>query len=237
MAVLRPFFPYFGAKWRAAGHVPAPLHSVLIEPFAGSACYALRHHQRQVRLYDLDPVISGIWDYLIRTPSSDLPLEAEVDSLRVCQEARWLIGFWLNKGVAYPCQRWSRWGHKPAYRTGCNFWGQGVRERIVRQQPSIRHWTVCNLSYDQIPRLPATWYIDPPYQDKGSAYRMSADQLDFAHLGSWCQSLPGQVMVCEQSGADWLPFEEFGEIKSTKGKSSEVMWLNGAGKAQQKLFL
>jgi len=48
---------------------------------------------------------------------------------------------------------------------------------------------------------------------------------------------PGQVIVCENSGATWLPFEPFRTIKSTpgsrgKGHSSEVIWhADGPGMA------
>lgn len=47
--ILRPFFTYFGAKWRAAPHYPPPTHPTVIEPFAGAAGYALRHHTRAFR--------------------------------------------------------------------------------------------------------------------------------------------------------------------------------------------
>ena len=40
-----------------------------------------------------------------------------------------------------------------------------------------------------------------------------------------------QVIVCEQDGADWLPFRPFMHIKSTEGRlrearSAEVVWTN-----------
>jgi site-specific DNA-adenine methylase len=44
---LRPFFPYYGSKWRAARAYPPPLHRQIVEPFAGSAGYALRYRSRE----------------------------------------------------------------------------------------------------------------------------------------------------------------------------------------------
>lgn len=54
----------------------------------------------------------------------------------------------------------------------------------------------------------ATWFIDPPYRGRpGSHYRYGSKLIDYTNLAAWCQMLPGQVIVCEQHGADWLPFE------------------------------
>lgn len=32
---LKPFWRYYGGKWRAAPSYPAPLHNTIVEPFAG----------------------------------------------------------------------------------------------------------------------------------------------------------------------------------------------------------
>ena len=63
--MMRPFFTYYGGKYRAAPLYPSPTHANLVEPFAGSAGYALRYYDRQVLLVDADPVIAGLWRYLI----------------------------------------------------------------------------------------------------------------------------------------------------------------------------
>ena len=50
---LRPFFGYYGGKWRdAVKHYPAPQFDIVMEPFAGSAGYALRYAERNVVLCD-----------------------------------------------------------------------------------------------------------------------------------------------------------------------------------------
>lgn len=232
---LRPFFKFYGGKWRdAVKHYPAPTGRVIVEPFAGSAGFALRYHEKNVMLYDVDPVICGVWDYLIRVSSAeiraipDVPLDGTVDDLKIPQEARWLVGFWLNTGSAAPRKspsKWMRDGMTPG-----SFWGDRARERIARQVDAIRHWRVHHGSYAEIePVLHATWFVDPPYQVAGKHYRFSSAGIDFAHLGEWCRALPGQVIVCENEGADWLPFCKIADVKTThpSRRSSEVVWLSG----------
>lgn len=62
---MRPFLSFYGAKWRDTFNYPAPTHPLIVEPFAGSAGYALRYHWHQVVLCDIDPIIASVWQYLI----------------------------------------------------------------------------------------------------------------------------------------------------------------------------
>lgn len=238
MTALRPFFTFFGGKWRAARHYPAPTHDVILEPFAGSAGYALRHPDRAVILNDIDPVIAGTWDYIIRAPEREvlaLPLFdgtwETVDDLNLPQEARWLIGWWLNKGTVRPMKSPSRWVRDAGENLGENYWGAGVRARIAAQQRHVRHWIVTNRDYAALPNVAATWFIDPPYAEAGRKYRHGAGAIDFPALADWCRGRDGHVVVCENVGADWLPFRPFRDIKATAGArrtgvSREVIWTN-----------
>lgn len=234
---LRPFFSFFGAKWRAASRYPAPRHHTIMEPFAGSAGYALRYPDRTVHLSDADPVIVAVWEYLIHTSAReirslpDLAPGQSVDDLDVTPEARWLIGFWVNKGGAVPCRTPSAWMRTGRYPT--QFWGPEIRERVASQVDRIRHWTITHRSYDQCPDTEATWFVDPPYQGAGKDYRYGADRLDFAALASWCRSRPGQVIVCENDGATWLPFTPIYSGKGMagsrrSGRSDESVWTRDA---------
>lgn len=241
MTVLKPFFTYFGGKWRAAAIYPAPAHDRIIEPFAGSAGYSLRYPDRDVWLNDADPIVAGTWAYLVRVTEReilalpDLTPDQTVDDLDLPQEARWLIGWWLNKGSAQPKRRPSTFMRDyPTHAT--SFWGRAVRERIAQQLPAIRHWTVTNDDYEELPthawNHPTTWFVDPPYQAAGTHYRWGSDRIDFPRLGRWCRALTGQVIVCENEGADWLPFQPYLAAKGTaggrrSGVSREVIWLNG----------
>lgn len=237
---MRPFFSFYGGKWRAAPRYPAPRHDTVIEPFAGSAGYSVRHFARSVRLYDIDEKVIATWQFLIGASERDiltLPLlgpEDDVRALPISQEARWLVGWWLNKGMTAPCNIPGQWmrSQMPLVPRSENFWGAGVRQRLAKQVSQIRHWHAERCSYDQIPDQHATWFIDPPYIDSaGRRYTHGNRTIDYAALGAWCQSRNGQVIVCENADATWLPFEPFGMIKTTAGHgrvgtNAEGIWVN-----------
>jgi hypothetical protein len=202
-----------------------------VEPFAGSAGYALHYPDREVILCEADPVIAGIWTYLIAVRPDeilaipDVPFDGTVDDLGVCEEARWLVGLWLNRGVTTPRRspsRWMREGVRPG-----SFWGSRVRQTIAAQVDRIRHWRVYNCSYIDCPVYKAaTWLVDPPYQSAGRYYRYGSKLIDYSALGDWCRSRAGQVIACENAGATWLPFVPLGDVKTTRRgiRSQEVYW-------------
>ena len=229
---MKPFFSYYGAKFRAAKHYPHPRHGAIIEPFAGSAAYACQlSGTRQTILVEKDPVIAGLWKYLqgakydeiIRLP--DLEEGQAVDDLRICQEAKWLIGFWVNKGSAYPKQtisKWAREGLSPS-----QYWGPRKRKVIASQLHHIRAWKIIEGDYTAAPDIECTWFIDPPYFERGYAYR--CNKINYADLAEWCKSRKGQVIVCEQERADWLPFQTLRSMKSNQkhGFTSEAIYYKG----------
>lgn len=230
---LKPFFTYYGGKYRAAPHYPDPQHPLIIEPFAGAAGYSVRHYTKDVLLIEKDPVVAATWRYLIRaTPEEILGLpdirpDQSVDDLRVHQEARWLIGWWLNKGAATSCKTPSAWMRCGTHAT--SYWGKEVRARIASQVPLIRHWMLYEGTYRDAPDIEATWYVDPPYQKAGKHYRVGSATVDYADLADFCRSRKGQVMVCENEGANWLPFRPFRAIKASEGRtggkvSLEAIW-------------
>jgi hypothetical protein len=119
---LAPFLSFYGSKYRMALRYPKPEHSLLVEPFAGAAGYAVRHAHPHLKvvLYDLDPVIAGVWDYLIRVTEREMrALPVDFKSTKdlpdwVPQEARWLMGFWITKWASPPVvalarQHWGWW--------------------------------------------------------------------------------------------------------------------------------
>ena len=109
--------------------------------------------------------------------------------------------------------------------------GQHGPQTVFHVLRFIRHWKVIHGSYLDVEDDEATWFVDPPYQHAGKLYRRGAGDIDFEHLGRWCRSRQGQVMVCEAEGADQLPFEPFREIKANPSVtggyvSNEVLWTN-----------
>lgn len=238
---LRPFFSYYGSAWRRAPLYPRPrTGDVIVEPFAGSAGYATRYPDRRVILNDSNPVICGIWRYLIRTPAAeilalpDVPEGATTADLPFpCQEARDLAGFWLDKGEVRPRRSQTRWMRIYADREA-EFWGPYTRAMLARQVEAIRHWEVREGSYETLGdvwHMGATWFVDPPYQVRGGRYVHSNAGIDYEALAGWCRELADAphraVIVCEQEGAEWLPFSPLATVRSRSGYSREVWWGDG----------
>ncbi len=228
---LRPFFPYYGSKWNIARHYPKPEHDLVIEPFAGSAGYATFYGCKHVHLIDADPIITGIWSYLIRASAEEIMALPEllevgdcVDDHAIPKEAKWLIGFWLNRGSATPKK--TRTAYSARTDKAQLVWGPRAKKRIASQLWAIRDWEVTLGSYEDVPNMDATWYVDPPYTDKGKYYRKTFAEFD--RLGQWCKTRKGMVIVCEGHGADWLPFRNLGEFKTSLGRAAEAIFIGGS---------
>ena len=69
---MRPFFKYYGSKWNGAKHYGPPKYELVIEPFAGSACYATYWEVPHVKLYDISDEVCAVWDYLINCSEQDI---------------------------------------------------------------------------------------------------------------------------------------------------------------------
>jgi hypothetical protein len=204
---LHPFFSYFGSKYRLATLYKKPEHDIIIEPFCGSSGYSLLYPDRKVFLYDSYDLIVNLWDYLINVSEEEvlaLPLgpfskENPIDKENIAIEAKTLIGFWLTESQTsasrYPLSR-SRGGN----------WTINKRKMIANQLKYIRHWKVEQKSYEQIDNKPSTWFIDPPYQNAGKRYKYN--KINYNHLSQWVYDRNGQVIVCEQEGANWMNFKE-----------------------------
>lgn len=225
---MRPFFPFYGSKWNMARHYPAPSYSTVIEPFAGGAGYSTFYGVKNAQLFDKDPIVAGLWKYLIQVSPEEimsLPEMPEVgdsvDNYNIPEEAKWLIGFWLNRGSATPKK--SRTAYSARTDKAQLNWSLRAKERIASQLDGIRGWSITEGTYSDAPDTEATWHIDPPYVDKGRYYRIPFTEFDA--LASWALTREGQVMVCEGAGADWLPFRKLGEFKTSLGSSKEVAYI------------
>jgi hypothetical protein len=243
--ILRPFFSFYGSKWRLAPKYPAPRYDTIIEPFAGSAGYSLRYPDHQVILIERDPQVAAVWRWLIAASPDDilsLPHLRQGDSLddyEMPQEARWLMGFWVHQGSAKPCKTVTEFGATN---------GHGGYDRLAMWPPRvsaqlryIKHWRVIEGDYRSSPDVAATWFIDPPYQVRGKTqYQFNSNAIDFSRLAEWCRSRLGQTMVCENAGATWLPFQPFATglgltISGETHYSQEVVWLSETAKQDWRL--
>lgn len=218
-------FSYFGSKSKLINRYSPPCHDLIIEPFAGSARYALKYFDRQVVINDLSPTISNIWLYLTTATPEEIKALPELqkgESLDDCQQLaeveRHLLGFAVNRGCASPRKTMTQWcfddGEIPR-----------LKKKILHYLPRIAHWKVYRLCYTQLINRQATWFVDPPYQGEGFRYPATG-AMDFAKLGAWCQSRNGQTIVCESGQANWLPFVPLCENKNMKQHRvyTELVW-------------
>lgn len=212
-------FSYYGSKSKVIDCYPSPQYSKIIEPFAGSARYALKYFDRDVLLVDKWDVIIKIWHYLQAASPADimaLPEPAYKDNIEKCnlsEGERLLMGFLVARGVAHPQKIVQQFSDI-----------RSAKKQIATQLFKIKHWTIRQGSYETIENQEATWFIDPPYQVGGHKYNQN--KINFAHLATWSQSRQGQVIVCENTKASWLPFWPVRELNGAYSKTSEVIWSN-----------
>lgn len=72
--------------------------------------------------------------------------------------------------------------------------------------------------------------IDTPPHAWG-ALDFACSSVDYPALAAWCRSRRGTTIVCEASGADWLPFRDIGEFQTAQGvkrtgKHREAVWVS-----------
>lgn len=222
-------FPYFGQKKRLSKEYPEPKYNTIIEPFAGSAGYSMRYHTKNVILCEKDERLYDIWDYIINKakPSRILkfPILKHDESLKDSKfswlkpvEIR-LIGYFLGSCRAIP-------GYRPSKYGMYNRWNEKSRKELSENIKKVKHWRIINGSYENIYNYKnATWFIDPPYQGKGGkSYRLSNKQIDYKQLSKWCKSRNGEVIVCENEEAKWLPFKPLIKLFQNGNKHTEMIW-------------
>ena len=219
-------FYYYGAKNRLAKHYPAPLHGTIVEPFAGSAAYSQVHGAgRRVLLIEKDVRVVALWKRLMAMSTQDIleyplpPIDTYTDDLLImlCAASNAIMKIKRLKVTQRVVEELPR-----------------MLARIARLQATCAHFEVVCGDFTEAPPLEATWFIDPPYQivgtsrtanPRGRGYLHGADAIDFTRLGQWCRERTGQVIVCEQEGADWLPFRTLVSQRASNGKiSNEMIW-------------
>lgn len=215
-------FSFYGSKSKIVKKYPSPKHYRVMEVFAGSARYSLLYFDRDITIVDMDEKVIGVWLYLQQATEKDILSLPDVPNATVLEtingfsqllkEEKWLIGFCANGGSAMP--------KKTSGRHNFNSWNRD-KQRIADSLYKIKHWHIIHGSYDWTTNDTATYFVDPPYQKQGKYYRFGSSQIDYNKLGEWCLSRNGQVIVCENDGATWLPFKPLAEIPFTHFKTDE----------------
>lgn len=224
-------FSYYGSKTNLARLYPKPKHDLIIEPFAGSARYALEHFEKDVILIDKYPVIIKVWKWLQSCSPNDilkLPRRlVETDRLDEmtfdCEEAKLLMGFVVGCGAQRPRVKATK--RKTTDRP--NHVNYNL-QRIAKNLFKIKHWQFIEGDYTVAPETKATWFIDPPYQHGGQAYVFGTKQINFTDLAEWCRTREGQVIVCENTKADWMNFKPISKQRGSLFATTEAIWTNYA---------
>jgi hypothetical protein len=201
---------------------------MIIEPFCGSAQYSLYgdNWRKDVILYDKYDVVISVWEYLIHiaTPEMILGLPdihngVSIDSFNLREEEKYLIGFCINPGSSQPKKTPGKY----------NSWVRD-KQRIAADLHKIKHWRAILCPYDEIPNIDATWFIDPPYQYGGQWYHSSVSNkhLDYSQLRSFCLDRYGQVIVCENTKATWLPFVPLVNLRGQLHRTTEAIYYHDA---------
>ncbi len=219
---------YYGAKGNIVDHYPPPRFNKIIEPFAGTARYSLKYWDREIVLIDKYEVIIKIWKWLQMCSKQDilkLPILKEGELLTDynfdCQEERLLMGFIIAKGGQSPRNKASKRATTDRPNT-INF----HLNKIANNLHKIKHWQIRMGKFSGQKNEKATWFIDPPYQFGGDVYNESNKNFDYFELAEWCRSRAGQIIVCENTKADWLLFKPMIQQKGSVHKTTEAIWSN-----------
>jgi hypothetical protein len=216
-------FSYFGGKSRLVDLYRPPEHGLIIEPFCGSARYACKYGiENSVWINDKFGTITDIWLWIQQATKKDiqsLPVlkvgERLSDFKQLSGPEKYLLGFSINPGSTSPrdvTTARSVGGGKQTHRVVL------LKRNLLTLVGKIDHWKITNLDYRKVktPHL-ATWFIDAPYQFRRSNYE--ATVLSYKELGDWVLSKRGQIIVCEKSSANWLPFEYLATQAGQGGES------------------
>lgn len=214
----RFMFSYYGAKTKIVKYYPKPKFDRIIEPFAGSARYALEYADREVILYETYEKAFKVWQYLISATETDilslpdLKLGDDIRKFTMLSDAeRWLIGYQLQRGCARP---------------GCIVndrcrWNTD-KVRISKEVAKVKHWKIINQSGFSCDWVNATLFIDPPYTVQKHGYTHGS--VDYAEIARRIHCNSGQYIVCGNTDDKWLDFKPLVQMRGIAKKHMECMW-------------
>jgi hypothetical protein len=229
-----PMFTYFGAKHRLAAFYPGPLHSTVVEPFAGSAAYAMHHARNpaveRILLIEKDARVVETWRRVLSMSVDDLrtyrvPAAGE-------ETTDFLVMTAATSNAVARCRKMTVTPRQ------VRAMGMMLRRMAGVLEAAKAKVEVVEGDYRKAPDIEASWFIDPPYspspragtrtsRPQGAGYAKGCDSasLDYSKLAEWARSRTGQTIVCESHGAAWLPFEPLRRSADSMGRPMrEVCW-------------
>lgn len=236
---------YYGSKTNLAALYPKPIYDTIIERFAGAAKYSLLHFEKEIILIDKYKTIIDIWKWLQScSPNDVLKLPRNLnygDRLENitfdCQAQKDFYGFIIGCGAERP--RLAAIKRKTEQRPNhINFGLKRVADNLYK----IRHWKFIEGDYTDYPITPnTTEFLDPPYQFGGHSYVHSNKKIMFNELANFIYCMDRQqVIVCENTKADWMPFVPLKIQRGSSFKTTEAIYTNyhtHYNNIQQKLIL
>jgi len=226
-------FYYYGRKKQIAKHYPEPAYDVIIEPFAGSAAYALHgdHWTRKVILVEKDAQVASIWRWLIEeaTPSKIMALP----SLKVGDRSSEFLH------IVHAATK-QAFKYKTIKVTPVLERNWEISKRVMAANVhKVKHWNLIVDDYTAAPDVEATWFIDPPYRyASGGGYAHGSDDIDYDALANWTVNRGGQVIFCEGELGDYLPFQRLLTLPGVAGKLNTelIYYREGERLLQRDLF-
>lgn len=228
MKVTGPLMKVFGSKWLSSKRLPVPEYDNIVEPFAGSAGYSLRHCEKQVLLCESDPHLYDLWAWLIglateaciREIPLGLPVGTDIRTLGLSAGQQLLLKSWQRTNNVGNCWTISPWGNLPGQ------WTANTRARVASEVGAVKHWEVTQdgMEIVRVCMEEVTWFVDPPYQYN---YQYKQPPIDYALLAARLRDARGQKIVCEavcpKTGRvpDWLPFKPWEERVTSRRKATQ----------------
>ncbi len=222
---------YYGSKSKIVHLYPNPVHDKIIEPFAGSGRYSLLHFEKDILLVDKYEVIVKIWHYLQSCSPSDilglpkLQKGDKLSDLNLSEGERLFMGMQAGVASTSPRNTVSMFSAEQNGR-------KNKMQRIADQLYKIKHWKIIHGDYQDLTNEKATWFIDPPYQFGGNAYKVN--KIDYSHLSTWSKLREGQIIVCENTKAEWMNLKSLSRMRGANQKfTTEAIWTNSKIKKEQ----
>lgn len=212
---------FYGRKKKILRWYPSPIKDCIIEPFAGSAAYSCFYGiDRDVTLVEKSPRLAELWEWLIKKATSEdimnipsVKVGEITDNFLIILHSASKRAFDYKKITVTKIisENWK-----------CN------QPKMASMVGKIKHWKIQCGDYSEIKNTDATWFIDPPYKgESGMGYEYTSSMINYPMLAEWIRSRKGQIIACEGSNGDYLPFENLMQQNAINGKiNQEKIFLN-----------